>query len=123
MTTTNSVTIAAPRHFDKCLKTLLRHGTKPEEQRYYFLPYTGNLTKAKFLELAAKLHKAVAHHYHPKAYPAPEAFLNRLMSEWYTGREKNVSMSRYEHNGNWLLQGEGWFMSNYPDGHIIVVEA
>jgi hypothetical protein len=121
MTTTNSVTIAAPRQFDKCLKTLLRHGTKPEEQRYYFLPYTGNLTKAKFLELATKLHKAVAHHYHPKAYPAPEAFLNRLMSEWYTGREKNVEVIQ-EESGRWTLKGENWFSYGFTEDDFLILE-
>lgn len=113
------------RHFEKCLKTMLRIGPAPEDQRVYILPYTGNLTAAKFEALATVFTDQVAKHYVPNFthQQVKDALLKRLKSEWYTGREKNVSMSRYEHNGNWLLQGEGWFMSNYPDGHIIVVEA
>ena len=113
------------RHFEKCLKTMLRIGTAPEDQRVYILPYTGNLTAGKYEALASLLTERVAVHYAPNFTPekVKEALLKRLKSEWYTGREKNVTLSQYEHNGNWLLEGEGWFMSNYPDGHFIVVEA
>ena len=40
------------RRLDKCLKTQLRHGPAPDNQRTYFLPYTGNLTTRKLDDLA-----------------------------------------------------------------------
>lgn len=116
--------LAQPRHFAKCLKTMLRYDTTEDGQKCYLLPYTGNLTQSKFEELATKFAEKVAVHYRPNFSQdsVREALLKRLKSEWYTGREKNVRLSQYEFNGNWLCEGEGWFSSNFPDGHFVVVE-
>lgn len=112
------------RQFAKCLKTLLRTDTTEDGQKCFILPYTGNLTQSKFEELAKKFADQVAPMYAPNfSYDkVHEALLKRLKSEWYTGREKNVTLSQYGFNGNWLCEGEGWFASNFPDGHFIVVE-
>lgn len=113
------------RTFPKALTTLLRTGIKPEDQKYFILPYEGYLTDNRFGELAEKFAKAIAPFYmnkHGVTFEnVREQVTKRLKSEWYTGREKNLRLSKKE-NGNWLLQGENFFMSNYPDGHFIIVE-
>jgi hypothetical protein len=112
------------RQFEKCLKTMIRVDTTENGQKCYLLPYTGNLTESKIKQLADKF----AANLHPSFAPnftleqMQEALHSRLKNEWYTGREKNLTLSQYDHNGNWLLEGQGWFASNFPDGHFVIVD-
>lgn len=105
--------------FEKCLMTHLTHGA---DRVAYILPYEGNLTTSKFEELAARLHAKVAHLYHPKAYPEPKHFMDRLMSTWLTGREKFVHIEQ-DTFGTFTLKGENWFFYGWPANHFCVLEA
>lgn len=111
------------RRLDKCLKTQLRHGPAPDNQRTYFLPYSGNLTTRKLDSLAEVFANNVASLFAPNftKQQVQVALRRRLESEWYTGREKNVAFSKYE-SGRLLIEGEGWFMSSFPQDDIVIVE-
>lgn len=109
----------ASRAFNKCLMTHLTHGM---DRVAYILPYDGNLTASKFEELATRLHKAVAHLYHAKAYPEPKQFLDRLKSTWLTGREPFIQIEP-DGRGTFTLKGENWFFYGWPSNHFSVLEA
>lgn len=107
----------------KCLKTQLVHGT---EQVTYLLPYEGNLTAAKFKDLAERFAKLIAPIYmskHGVSYDnVKDALEQRLKSEWYTGREKGVSIEP-DKFGTYTLKGENWFCYGWPEHHFKVVDS
>ena len=113
---------ASTRTFEKCLKTMLRTGPKEEDYHCFILPYSGNVTEPKLKAMAGKFAELIKPYYgdSPEGHVEKQLFM-RLKSEWYTGREKNVVLSQLE-SGNWRCEGEGWFASNYPDGHFVVIE-
>lgn len=107
--------------FEKCLKTALRYGAKPEERRDYYIPYEGNLTDAKFDALAKRLVNEVAPLYrNMTADSIHQALKARLKNEWYTGREKNVSFEKDEH-GTFTIKGEGWFSFGTRTGDFEII--
>ena len=111
-------------HYPKALTTLLRVGTAPDAQKYVIVPYEGNLTASKFDQLAETLARKIAPFYHNHQVPYEsfrEQVRKRLTNEWYTGREKNLALSKKE-NGMWLLEGENFWMANYPLDHFIIAE-
>jgi len=114
------------RRFNKCLKTLLRTGPAPDDQKTFVIPYEGNLTAPKFETLADKFAQVIAPFYtnkHGVTFEhVREQALKRLKSEWYTGREKNVTLCQSSTTGNYKLEGGGWWMSNYPRDHFVIVE-
>ena len=114
------------RRFNKCLKTMLRTGPAPGDQKTFIVPYEGNLTVQKFDQLAERFAQNIAHFYmskHGVSYESvKEQLLKRLKSEWYTGREKNVSLCQSSTTGNWKLEGEGWWMANFPRDQFVIVE-
>lgn len=109
------------RTIAKCLKTQLVHGT---DQVTYLLPYEGNLTEAKFAALAEKWASMIAHFYthkHSVSYESVRDQLQkRLKSEWYTGRERNVTIEKDSH-GTYTLKGENWFFYGWLEHHFKVV--
>lgn len=97
----------------KCLKTQLVHGS---DIVTYLLPYDGILVESKFKQLAKRFAEAVAKLYAPNFthQQVEDQLLKRLKSEWYTGREKDVTIEK-DKFGTFTLHGENWHFYGWPE--------
>lgn len=87
-----------------------------EERRDILIPYEGYLTDAKLGELANKTYRKLGELGIPSSIPLLK---RRLTNEWYTGREKNVSVEDCGAHVN--VRGQGWMWIGHSKESVIVV--
>ncbi len=115
--TTDFLWCNVEKNYPKALKTELR---RPEDRRQsvvFLMPYEGNLTDKKFADLAGKVLgsiKAIGY-----SGATVDQVTERLKSDWFTGRVKDVTLRRCQ-RGTVSLFGPGWGCMGLAPSDVIV---
>lgn len=107
---------------ERCLKTEYQIPYEPKgTRRIYLLPYVGSLTKGKVDLLARNLKsQLIKDGWFDCGESMLDAVRQRLESEWFTGKEKQVAVT-VNSFGNVDVEGQGWMCCNFPASQVSVL--